>query len=441
MIECAELPRTLMGGTKAMRKAGEKYLPKEPAESMDAYKCRLARTFLFNAFGKTVGDMTGKVFAKPITIKDDVPTEIKAFVEDIDLTGRHLNVFARDVFLDGMVTGGGYILTDLPKSVKRPDGLPATRADEKASGMRPFLTYIPLENLIGWKSERVAGVETLTLVRIKECVTEPDGEFGEKEIEQIKVLRPGLWETFRKNDKGEWVPFESGNSRGDKITLTPFYANRTGFMTFAPPLEKLAEINVAHWQSQSDQRNILHVARVPILYGAGWTNEDKLTIGASEMAFNSNPDAKLTYVEHTGAAIGAGDKDLLNLEMQMQAMGLQLLIDKPGGQTATGEQRDDAKENSPLAMTARSLGDAIEISFGFMAEYLELGEDKGGEVEVNTDFGISGSIGDLQYLTQAAIGGKLSNETYWAELKRRGSLGEAGARSHRAADGPQQASR
>jgi hypothetical protein len=424
MIECAEVCRTLMGGTKAMRKAGEKYLPKEEAESVKAYASRLSRTTLFNAFAKTVGDMTGKVFAKPIAIKDNAPADIKKLAEDIDLTGRHLNVFARDVFLDGMVTGGGYILVDLPPSVQRADGAVATRADESAAGLRPFLVYIPLENLIGWKSAMVAGAETLTQVRVKECVTEADGEFGETEIEQIKVLAPGAWTTYRKNEKKEWVVFDSGTSRGNKITLVPVYINRTGFMTFSPPLDKLADINVAHWQSQSDQRNILHVARVPILFGAGFTPEEKIIVGANSMTVSSNPAATLTYTEHTGAAIGAGDKDLQNLEKQMQAMGLQLLIDGPGGQSATGEIRDDAKENSPLAMMARSLGDAIEQAFGYMAEYLELGEDAGGEVDVNTDFGVSGQTGDLQYLTQAAIGGKLDNETYLDELKRRGTLAD-----------------
>jgi hypothetical protein len=425
MIEYAELPRTLMGGTWAMRKARQKYLPKEEAESQKAYENRLSRTTLFNAFAKTVGDMTGKVFAKEIAIKDNVPNEIKQFVEDIDLTGRHLNVFAHDVFLDGIITGGGYILVDLPPSVVRDDGATATLADEAAAGLRPFMVYIPIENLIGWKSSIINGAETLTMVRIKEYVTVDDGEYAQNEVEQVKVLQPGSWETFRKNDKAEWVKYDSGTSRLPKITLVPVYINRTGFMTFSPPLDKLADINVAHWQSQSDQRNILHIARVPILFWSGKQDTDQIIVGANSMMYSSDVNSKLQYVEHTGAAIDSGDKDLQNLEKQMQAMGLQLLIDGPGGQTATGERRDDEKENSPLAKMARSLGDAIEQAFGYMAEYLGLGTDKGGEVEVNTDYGVSGTTSDLQYLTQAAIAGKIDNQTYIEELKRRKTLGES----------------
>jgi hypothetical protein len=43
----------------------------------------------------------------------------------------------------------------------------------------------------------------------------------------------------------------------------------------------------------------------------------------------------------------------------MQAMGLQLLVDKPG-QSATGEVRDDAKENSPARHDGDALQDALD---------------------------------------------------------------------------------
>lgn len=431
MVELSALPRTLMGGTRAMRKAGESYLPKEPAETPEAYQIRLKRSTLFNAFAKTVSDMTGKVFDKPVLLRDNVPAEIQTYAEDIDLTGRHLNVFARDVFYDTLQTGVGYIFVDMPTAVKREDGAPATVADE--AKLRPYLVYIPMERLVGWLSSTINGAETLTQIRISECVSVPDGEFAEKEVEQIRVIEIGKWRTFRKSETavgdtvkvGEWVMYKEGTNTLDVIPLVPVYTNRTGFMVGEPPLEKLADLNVAHWQSQSDQKNILHVARVPILFWAGKTDDEKVVVGAQSLMFSQNPDAKLTYVEHTGKAIEAGDKDLENLENQMQAMGLQLLVSTPG-QSATGEVRDDAKETAPLAMMARSLGDAIEHAFGLIAKWRGLGADKGGEVEVNTDFGVQAGAGaDVQFLTQAVIAGKLDGQTYIEELKRRKVLSDS----------------
>ncbi|QDM32181.1 DUF4055 domain-containing protein [Tardiphaga sp. vice352] len=420
------LCRTLMGGTRAMRSAGEQYLPKFASETAGAYASRVKRSVLFNAYKKTVADMTGKVFAKPIILGTDVPAALQDFAENIDLTGRNLNVFARDAFFDALQPGIGFVLVDAPPAVTRTDGLTPTLADYQKSGWRPYMTYVPIENLIGWQSQQIDGIETLTQVRILESVTVAEGDYAEKCIDQIRVLRPGSWETWRKSQtaEGEWALFEEGSTSLAKIPLAPIYLNRTSFMCGAPPLEELADLNCCHWQSSSDQRNILTIARVPILFGTGFGDDAVLEIGASSLIRNSDPNAKLSYIEHSGQAIGAGDKDIENLERQMEAMGLQLLVDKPGGKTATGEIRDDAKENSQLASMAAALQDAIEHAFGFMAEFIGLGDDAGGSVVVNKEFGVSGGWGDIAQLLAARVAGEISRDTYWTEMQRRGFLAD-----------------
>lgn len=412
------LPRALMGGTRAMRAAGRAYLPKEDGESDPNYLSRLNRSTLFNGFRKTVKDMTGKVFARPIALGDDLPEKLKGYAENIDLAGRNLNVFAYDVFADALQAGISFILTEMP-----PVQPNATREDDIRSGRRPYLVHIRAEELIGWKSDLVAGQETLTQVRIAECVTEPDPDnpFEEREVRQIRVIERGAWSVYRQasDEPTKWTLFDEGPNSLTDIALAPVYLNRTGFMLGAPPLEDLADLNVSHWQSQSDQRNILHVARVPILFGSGFEATATLAIGAGTMARSTNPAAKLQFVEHSGAAIGAGRDDLKDLELQMQAMGLQLLMPKPG-QTATGEIRDDVKENSPLAMMAKALEDALEQSFGFMAAYIGLGQDAGGSLDVNTDFGIAAhTTADLPVLLQAAEKRMIGPDTFIKELKRR----------------------
>lgn len=61
--------RALSGGSDAMRKAGTKHLPKFQAESQEAYDARLSASWLFNGYAKTIKDMTGKVFLKPLDAK------------------------------------------------------------------------------------------------------------------------------------------------------------------------------------------------------------------------------------------------------------------------------------------------------------------------------------------------------------------------------------
>ena len=421
-----KLPRALMGGTTAMRAAGTEYLPQEMAESDKAYQTRLRRSFLFNGYAKTVRDLAGKVFAKPLVISEDMPDDLRDYAENFDLTGRNLDVFGHAVFCDGIDAGISYILTDMSAA---PAGA-VTIA--QSAGRRPWAVHIKAQQVLGWRSMDVAGVEVLTQFRFMETVCEDDGLFGEKLVKQVRVFSRNdsgvRWETYRQPDNAaDFVLHDSGTVTIGEIAVAPVYIARTGFMQATPPLADLAEVNLAHWQSQSDQRNILHVARVPILFGAGFPDDTApLEIGAARMVRASDPAAKLAYVEHTGAAIGAGREDLKDLEFQMQALGLELLIPRPGGQTATGAAIDQARMNAPLAMMATALKDALEQTFGFMALYSGLDRDTGGgSLTVNTDFAVGyGASQDAATLLDAVKSKVLSPKTWLAEMKRRGILSD-----------------
>jgi len=47
----------LLGGTLAMRAAGEKWLPKEPKEENKSWQNRLDRSILYGAYADTVDDL------------------------------------------------------------------------------------------------------------------------------------------------------------------------------------------------------------------------------------------------------------------------------------------------------------------------------------------------------------------------------------------------
>ncbi|MEX0803328.1 MAG: DUF4055 domain-containing protein [Candidatus Binatia bacterium] len=434
------LPRTLMGGTMAMRRARIKYLPQEPAETDKAYEIRLERSFLFNGYAKTVGDMAGKVFTKPIALGDDMPPELIGYAENIDLTGQNLDVFSHAVFSDALAEGISYILVEMDRAPTNEDGSPVrlNRAQEAAMNRRPWMVHVKARQVLGWRSQAVNGVETLTQFRFIETVTEDDGEFGEEDVEQVRVFsREGstaTWAIYRRTGETQaggtggqaWALHDEGPITIGEIAICPVYVARTGFMRGTPPLANLAESNLAHWQSQSDQRNILHVARVPILFGAGIDDTESWAIGANRMVTSTNPEAKLEYVEHSGAAIESGRQDLKDLEFQMQVLGLELLVPKPGGQTATGAAIDQAKMNAPLSMMANALKDALEQAFGFMAMFVGLSRDQGGgSLTVNTDFGVSlRDAQDVVALLDAVKSQIISRETFIKEMQRRGVLAD-----------------
>ena len=360
-----------MGGTDAMRVKGTVYLPQEMAESTTAYQIRLKRSFLFNGYAKAVDDFTGRVFAKDITLEADMPQQIQDYCDNIDLAGQNIDVFARAVFKDGLTDGISYILIDMDPP---PLGV-VTVADARALNRRPWAVHIKAAQVLGWRSASINGKQTLTQFRYRDDQVEYGDDFVETQVAQIRVLTrtdAGVtWETWRKNQgtaSGEWELYGEGIISMMEIPVVPVYINRTGFFAGMPPLSGLAEVNLAHWQSSSDQRNILHVARVPILFAKGWADsKDPVEIGASRLLMQTNDNADLKYVEHSGAAIGSGRDDIKDLEQQMQVLGLELMIPTKGSQSATGATIDQAKMTAPLAMMAKALEDAMENALQFMA--------------------------------------------------------------------------
>jgi hypothetical protein len=433
MRETWEMLGALMGGTRKMRKAGEKLMPRFPNEDVKAHKARIDTATLFPAYRRTVRVMAGKPFSKPITLSENVPPQLRDWCDDIDLEGVNLHAFASEMFEESFF-GLAAILVDVPRVSVAP-GAVMTKAQQDAAGLRPYLVRIKHDQLRGWRVEMQAGRPVITMFRYSEKVSEPDGEFGAKEVEQIRVLTAGRWATYRKTKvsetaKEEWTLHEQGPREIPGLGVVPIYGLREGFMDGEPPLEDLAYLNVKHWQSQSDQDTILHVARVPVLavIGADNGNTDasgkpvpfQLTIGASS-AVQLPKGADIKYVEHTGAAIGAGQSALEALESQMIQAGAELLVKKPGTRTATESNNDAEANKCDLQRMAETFEDALDQALAIMAQVAKL--PTGGNVTLFKDFG----SGSLDSASAALVfewwqGALISRETAINELKRRGQL-------------------
>ena len=425
------LINVLMGGTAAMQEAGAKYLPQEPAESAQAWKIRLQRTVLFNAIKRTVQKLTGEVFSKDVDVGDDIPESIKLWLEDVDLQGRNESRFSQEVFQTAIKDGVTHILVDYPQA----DGV-ATLADEKAAAIRPYWIHIKADQVIGWRFEVINGKRVLSQVRITECQEVADGAYGMKEVNRIRVLNRDSFEIWEEktDDKGEvqWEMVHSGALTLGLIPLvTIMFGEQMSPMTACPPLEDLAYLNLAHWQSSSDQRNILHFARVPLLFGKGLTDDQgrppgaegsNFEIGVNRLIHSTNPDADLKVVEHSGNCIQAGRDDLHDMEDQMAMFGLTLMLPKGVQTTATQSASDKSENDSALRGWAMVLKDCLELALSYMAQWAKLG-DKGGSVTVNTDFRAFSGL-DMQFLTQAMIAGKIPMGLWLSEMQRRGVIAE-----------------
>lgn len=366
-----ELVHDLLGGTRIMRQRGERWLPREPGESREAYAIRLNRSILFNGLQRTLQTLVGKPLHRPAELSG-MPEPLAALAGDVDLGGRNLTVFARDILQAALTDGVTHVLVDHPR-----------QDDAETGGARPYLVHVHAADLIGWRGQENGIGSALTRIRIRESVNRPSGTWEDRTLRQIRVLTPGRFEVWRQKEDGkqDWTRADSGQTSLDVIPLVSIYANRTGFMTTRPPLMDLAWLNLAHWQSASDQRHILHVARVPILFGRNLAiPEQGLELGPNRIVTGDSESADLRYVEHSGAAIAAGRQDLIDLEDRMAVMGLDLMTRHGGNTTATARAIDAAESSTALLSLMRAVEDGLTKAFEFMGDWLEIPRSEVGTV-------------------------------------------------------------
>ena len=425
----------LLGGTALMRAAKQLYLPKWPCEEDDSYADRLSKSTLFPAYRRTVYTLAARPFSRPITVTDKVPASVAKLLPNIDLQGNSLDAHESETFRAAMGYGICGTLVDHPV---RPPGA-RTRAQDETLGMRPYFVRVFADQLLGWrKTVSADGAVRLSQLRFSEEVEEPAGEFGTRCVTQVRVFdrlnadvpsdpenkssRPGRVRSrvFRSNSEGAWAMVTDNVLTLSEIPFVPTYGEYLGFMESRPPLLELAHLNVKHWQQQSDQDNLMHVARVPILWTKGTVDTFKLVLGAaSAVDLGSNPDAAIGFAEHSGAAIAAGKVQLDDLCQEMRQSGAELLVLRPGPATATEVASDNAVGMCALQEMAIGAEDAIDQKLQFLAEYL--GEESGGHVELFKDFGAATlAEASASLLVGLKNSGGLSAETLFSELKRRG---------------------
>lgn len=422
IAECWPMISALLGGTSAMRAAGKAYMPQWPNEDASFYKNRLSTATLFPAFSRTVEVLSGKPFSRPVSWDEKkVPARIQQMFQDIDLQGTNLHSFLADICEEAVSYGICGILVEHPPAEGN-----LTVAEEKQRGLRPYFAKIAANSFLDFDSTRINGRETFTMLRFVEMVSErdPANEFVEKEIEQVRVLNPGQWRTYREKPNAagvmEWQLHEEGKTSLNKIAFVPVYGDKRGFMQSRPPLAQLAFLNVEHWQSKSDQQTILHVARVPILFGRK-LGDGPITVGAASAITADDDNADLKYVEHTGKAIEAGRTDLRDLEDLMRQIGAELLVVKPGRQTVAQTVADNEAGTCALQRIVGDLNDAANQALQYIAEWIK--EKDGGTVTIFRDFGAATlAEASASLLMDMNVANALSNETLFNEMQRRGLI-------------------
>ena len=285
------------------------------------------------------------------------------------------------------------------------------------------MTYTP-RDILGWRVENNEGQQVLTQLRLMERVVVPDGLYGEKEVEQVRVLTPGAFEIHQKDAKGDFRVVEEGTTSLSEIPFAVAYANRTNVLESSPPLADIAELNLKQYQVQSDLDNQLHISAVPMLAFYGFPQAaEEVSAGPGEaIAFPA--DGRAEYIEPGGRSYEAQFKRLDQIASQINELGLAAVLgQKLSAETAEAKRIDRSQGDSTMMVIAQQMQDLIDNCLDFHAQFMQ--EQQAGSSFVNRDFLASRlEPQEIQALLQLYTAGTITQKTLLDQLEAGEVLGD-----------------
>ena len=402
------LIETLLGGTYKIRKGHRKYLPQEPRELDESYDNRLQRSVLSPYYVRLERMLAGMLTRKPVRL-DDVPDEIREQLFNVDLQGNDLQTWLFATARLCIRYGHVGVLVDAPVA---------------GQGGRPYYASYTPRDILGFRHELTDGEQKLTQLRLMEKVLVPDGLYGEKEVEQVRVLTPGAYEIHQKDVKGDFRVVDEGRTSLNEIPFSVAYSNRLGVLESLPPLADIAELNLQHYQVQSDLGNQLHISAVPMLAIFGFPQSaEEISAGPGEaMALPEGSSAQ--YIEPAGNSYDAQFRRLEQIAGQINELGLAAVLGaKLVGETAEAKRIDRSQGDSTMMVVAQQMQDLIDNCLRFHAAYL--GQSNPGSSLVNRDFmGMRLEPQEIQALLQLYTAGTITQETLLLQLEAGEVLGD-----------------
>jgi len=398
----------LVGGTYEMRRRHRRYLPQEPRELDESYDNRLSRSVCAPYYQRLERMLAGMLTRKPVRL-NDVTDAVREQLFDVDLQGNDLNVWTYETARKLVRYGHVGVLVDAPSA-----------GDQ---GRPYWVTYTPRE-ILGWRTELVDGAQKLVQLRLLEKVVLPDGDYGEKEVEQVRVLTPGAFEIHRPAQNGQFQVVESGTTTMDHIPFAVAYSNRVNFMESRPPLEDIASLNLKAYQVQSDLDNQLHLSAVPMLAFYGFPHSaEEVSAGPGE-AISFPSDGRAEYIAPPSNAFDAQFKRLDQLATQINELGLSAVLGhKLSAETAESKRIDRSQGDSTMMVIAQNMQDLIDNCLAHHSHFLNIPE--AGSSFVNRDFlGSRLEPQEIQALLQLYTAGTISQRTLLDQLYEGEVLGD-----------------
>lgn len=422
--------RDVLEGEDAVHAAGIEYLPKLSGQDDSEYKAYVDRTPFYGATSRTVDGYVGMIFRKEPDLN---VSGIDNLLQDITLADTTINEFAEAITREVIGVGRFGVLVEYPiVTDQRP-----TVAQAQAANHRPYATSYPAESILNWRMERVNNSMQLTMLALKEAVTEWKSDFESDTIEQIRGLFLELGESgyryvqriYRKSSEngksGAWM--QVGDDiipvmKGKPLPYIPFQffgPAHNGPEIQKPPIYDLVALNLSHYRSTADLEHGAHFTGLPTAVVTGYQvgENEKLSIGSANAWVFPASDANAKYLEFTGQGLGALENIINRKQDQMAAIGARMLSpEKAAAEAAETVKLRHAGEGAVLSTISGMISQGLTRVLNIMSEWAGAGTNQ--SVTLNTDFIEIGMTGpELTALVGAWQSGAISRETMFWNLQ------------------------
>lgn len=415
--------RDCYDGRDAVLRAAAKYVPdlqvKTPAEN-EAYR---SRGNFFNATQRTIQGLVGAIFQEAPDVI--FPDPIKSYLDDITQSNIPFEMFSQEAGREVMLAARYGVLVDMPES---PD-----------ANNRPYCIGFKAESIINWRTQRINGVETLTLVVLKECVEVPkaDDPFCCEDVEQYRVVKltpvgcaVELWREKSKTSH-EFVLFKNPVlllRRGVPLPFIPFVficAKNANAELETPPLIDLADINLGHWRNSVDYEYGLHLVALPTPWVSGskapGAASEPMKIGPSAV-WELDVNGVAGMLEFTGKGLESIEKAMEEKKKQMSVLGSRMLEDSAAVQeTASAVRMRHSGEQASLRTVAQSLEIGLTLVLQIVAWWNgadDLVSEVAASVELNKEYlNVPASAQEITAMLTALQANEISFDTWWQFLQ------------------------
>ena len=394
-----------MGGTQTFRENAGTLLPIEPKEDEAAWRRRVSHAVLSPYVMRIADQAAGLIMRKPIQFEPkeeggEVDEYWQEWMKDVDGYGTDLDAFSRRIVLNSILMGHSGILVDFPSTEPAENLL-----QERQLGLRPYLLEVRPDQILGWRKDGDSPLSPVDQIRINEYVTENIGLFGDKVVRQIRVVRRGGYEIWRKGDDG-WAKYQEGTTSLNVIPLAVTYSNKISELMSVPPLLPIANLNILHAQRQADLQHALHVAALPVMYLKAYEDTDNEIALSANSAILLPENGEVGYAEPASSAFESQQAFITELEDQMRDLGISTLFSQTyAAETAEAKQLNRTDSDSMLSVVSQDLEGALQNAMEMAATFVGIEAPK---VCVSRDFDLQKLDGTQvnQYMsmwTQGAI--------------------------------------